>query len=307
MNVKDYEGELGFLYARLGDGQTEAGALCPSCKGGSSKERTLSVTRRGSLLLYKCHRASCTFNGGFRIGRTPGAGEREYRPRKSYPCVRTDPIDSELAEFLSTKYAIPREVVESSHLTVVSEGDQRFRGRLCFPLYGPDFKERGRVYRALEVGRQPKTITELKTADEVSMGWYRWKRRSDTLVLVEDCTSAIKLAPYVHSAALCGTNLSEGKVAEIKAQGYKHVYICLDNDATLAAIKLQLRWRHHIPGLLVHGLERDVKDMTTKELSKFLADLRGVDEYVTEQLVRNEHRESIAVGDDADSNEHYAG
>lgn len=278
MNVKEHEAELGFLYAGLGDGQTEAGALCPACKGGTSKERTLSVTRRGSLLLYKCHRASCPFNGAFTVGRLLGKGEREHRPRASYPSLGTYPLDKEHFELLATKFRITREMVENSNLTVVRGSDQRFSGRICIPIHGPDSKERGRVYRSFEPGQTPKTINELKSPDDPAFAWYKWLRRSRTLVLVEDQLSAIRLAPHCHSAALLGTNLSEAKVEEIKDGKYEHVYICLDNDATRVAICHQLRWRNTIPGLLIHGLGKDVKNMNTEELDRLLFDFKGVNE-----------------------------
>ena len=82
--------------------------------------------------------------------------------------------------------------------------------------------------------------------------------------------SAIKVARHHHSLALLGTNLSEAKVDEILTEGYRYVYLCLDNDATGEAIKLQLKWRNRLKGLYVLGLEKDIKNMNTEEFQNFL-------------------------------------
>lgn len=107
------------------------------------------------------------------------------------------------------------------------------------------------------------------------MSWYKWKRVSDILVLVEDQVSAIKLAPHYHAAALLGVNLSDAKVKEIKDQvpAYKYVYLCLDNDATRESIRTALHLRSTFPNLRVQGLEKDIKNMSNEELEVFLSRL----------------------------------
>lgn len=65
-------------------------------------------------------------------------------------------------------------------------------------------------------------------------------------------------------------NLSDEKVEEIKKEGYEKVVISLDNDATYEAIKLQLKYRRQIKGLVVAGLGSDIKDMTEDEFETYL-------------------------------------
>src|SRR5688572_16880029 len=63
-------------YADLGDGTTYAGQVCPACEGGATKEGSLSVTRRGDVLLWCCHRASCGYKGSNgQVGRTESTGK----------------------------------------------------------------------------------------------------------------------------------------------------------------------------------------------------------------------------------------
>lgn len=102
------------------------------------------------------------------------------------------------------------------------------------------------------------------------MAWYRFLRKSDTLVLVEDQVSAIKLAPYVDACALLGTHISDAKADEIKAQKYKQIFLSLDADAIDTAIKLQLKWRVKIPNLYILGIGQDIKDMSPEAFEEYL-------------------------------------
>lgn len=84
--------------------------------------------------------------------------------------------------------------------------------------------------------------------------------------------SAIKAAPYIHSVALLGTNLSETKLDEILEQEpkYNRIFLALDNDAVSEAIRTQLRWRNKVPKLYVLALQKDVKNMDEYEFQEFL-------------------------------------
>lgn len=106
--------------------------------------------------------------------------------------------------------------------------------------------------------------------DGVAMAWYKMLRRSDSLILVEDQVSAIRMAPHMHSAALLGTHINDDKAEEIRSGKYKTVIIALDNDATHEAIKLQLKWAGRIRGLFIRGLAKDIKDMNDDEFKDFL-------------------------------------
>lgn len=85
--------------------------------------------------------------------------------------------------------------------------------------------------------------------------------------------SAIKLASHMHTASLLGTELSAVKIAEIKTGKYERIYLALDKDATMQALKSQLRLRNELPNLLVVPLPKDVKDMDEHELTNLLRSL----------------------------------
>lgn len=111
----------------------------------------------------------------------------------------------------------------------------------------------------------------MRKPDDVTLAWYKMKRKSNTLILVEDQVSAIKLSPHCHAAALLGVMINDAKAEEIKAGGYDNVIISLDNDATHEAIKLQLKWRRKIKGLQVFGLGKDIKNMNKEEFDKYVS------------------------------------
>lgn len=269
MNPNDPVVKVVLDYADLADETTEAGQVCPACKGGTSEEGSLSVTRRGELLLYNCHRASCGFSGRVRAD---GTGSRiKLRPEEKdgRVSVTSTPLNPATTGFLAAKFGIGRETLDLAELRWTGEGRHNYGRRVGFPIVGPDSKRRGYSYRSYE-GSTPKALIELTSKEQPALSWYKFLRKSDILVLVEDQVSAIKLAPHVHSCALLGTHLSEAKVHEIKEQGYRRIYLCLDPDAVFTAIKMQLALRHSLPNMYVLGIECDIKNMDKGQFDAFL-------------------------------------
>lgn len=129
------------------------------------------------------------------------------------------------------------------------------------------------MYRRFEDGPGPKALTTLYNNDEVALAWYIFKRKSPDLVLVEDQISAIRMSPHMDSCALLSTNLSDGKIAEIKKRGYRRIILCLDKDATSQAIMYGLKYRSVLPNLEVRGLPCDIKDMDEEQFNHFLTRL----------------------------------
>lgn len=264
--------EVEFEYGRLADGETSEAEVCPSCKGGSSEEKSFRVSRGSGVLLYFCHRSSCTFRGRIGIsyeggGQGSGSGSTAKRVR-----VPTEAADPAALRILAERYGISEQTLESLGLRWCGKSSGYYAGRFCFPIIRPDSKESGANFRTLAQGVSPKSIIQLYDPESVSSSWVKLQRRSDYLVIVEDQISAYKIGAYYHSLALLGTNLNEAKVNEILEQKpeYEKVFLCLDNDATFHAIKLQLMWKSKIKGLNVIGLNnKDIKDMDEKEFEKF--------------------------------------
>lgn len=257
-------------FSDLADGHTAAGEMCPSCNGGDSRESSLSVTRSKNRLLFTCHRASCGFHGAADISGRYRPEVYSNKKEHRYPKVPAVGINEYMLRLIANKYGVPTKQLEAAGLQWSGDGDGFYNKRVVFPIYDFDGKERGRNYRSYIEKVKPKAVVELKSPDAIKASWYRWKKHSPTLVVVEDQMSAIKLAKHTHTLALLGTNLSDGVVEEIRKAGYKKVLLSLDNDATWNAIILQIRHKNDIPGLLVASLAKDIKDMDREDLEGYV-------------------------------------
>lgn len=104
--------------------------------------------------------------------------------------------------------------------------------------------------------------------------WYRKGRHtvksSDTLVVVEDIPSALRLVPYTDSVALLGTNLLRGLIEDIRRSRYERVWLALDNDAVTKAFHWVKRLQTELPQMNVMFLERDIKNMREPDLVKLM-------------------------------------
>lgn len=266
-----YKYEIEAEYSELGEGESRSGQVCPACKGGSSEETSLSVSRRDGLLLFNCFRSSCGFRGAIGISTAGGEKSSKSSSVRSRTCIPSMQLDQATAKLLASKYGISRETIRVAGLRWTGEGTSNYARRVSFPIFGPDSRERGTSYRSYE-GKQPKALIRFTSDDAVALSWYKFQRTSRLLVLVEDQVSAMKIAPFYHSAALLGTNLAENKVDEILAQNpkYDRIYLSLDSDAVYEAIKTQLYWRSRVPNLLVLGIQKDIKNMNDTEFKEYL-------------------------------------
>ncbi len=257
-------------YGYLAEGQSLTGQPCPSCDGGQSGDKDLSVSMKDGALLFFCHRASCQFQG--RIPMRGVIGGPVTKKQRPYPLIRSQLLDAATAKLLRAKYGVTSDALEFAGLRWTGDGDSIYSKRVAFPIYDPNHRERGLNYRSYVVNVSPKALVEMKSEEETKACWYKMKRKSPTLVVVEDQMSALKLAPHTHTLALLGTHISDAVLEEIVAGDYMAVYITLDPDATYEAIKLQLKFRNKIKGLLVATCPRDPKDLTEEELNAYVQD-----------------------------------
>lgn len=262
-------------HSDLHEGETRAGQMCPLCNGGPDGKATFSVSKRDGVLLFFCHRVSCPFRGT--TSRTSRAGEGDRQSRSSSPQYfpPTRELDEESYQLLSDRFGLTRESLGFAGVRRVEGARRNYTGRICFPIYGPDLRERGASYRTYEDGVEPKALVLMREG-QLKAGWYKFLRRCDTLVIVEDPVSAIKLAPHFHSLALFGTHISDQVADEVVAGRYKRVWLALDEDATKQSIRQVLRLRRRVGGIKVYPLSVDIKDMsdetfnhTVEELDKY--------------------------------------
>ena len=252
-------------YSYVQDGTTVAGELCPSCGGGQSGERTLSVTRNGSQLLWHCHRASCGFKGssGSRsvtLGSTSHAEPVSVRGVVGRDLQRTAiSIPDSAREYLSSELHIT-----NRHITKWNLGWDEQSSRLIQPVMDYHGNNLGCALRALD-GRQPKSLTH---TEQGAIAWHVNPTTSG-LIIVEDIFSAIRAADYLSSVALLSTHLNDDRIEAIKHSGLSPVYLALDGDVYPQVIRYCQRFRNQIRMVPVK-LSKDLKNHTPEELEEFM-------------------------------------
>lgn len=254
-------------FSNLSEGQTSAGNLCPVCNGGRSRERSLSVGRSNGLW-WRCHRASCGWKGGDSYAGTDLAGQDHDTVKERTALYKSIPIPAPLLAELCRKFTVDSETIRHAGWSYTDNYSVRhndgglsdYGPRVIMPIFGPAGETRGLLFRSYS-GHRKKAIIN-GTAGGEMMSWYRWRKYARTLCIVEDQPSAIRIAEAgVDSLSLCGTTLNIDRILEIREQGYKSVWIALDNDAFNTAVGFVNKFSRYLPSLRVKHLDMDFKDM----------------------------------------------
>lgn len=253
--------ELLLEYSDLADGETRGGQLCPLCKGGGSGEHSMSVSRSGNLLLWKCHRASCGWSGSSG-SRVHGQGKRTVVPTTKGVVGRIYHRDAErLPEDIAASLA-SRYYFDSRELSVL--GWDADVSRVVIPVFDVDGSVGGCVLRA-EDGRQPKALNYTEPG---IVGAF-FNESSDRCIIVEDLYSALRAKRYMNAVALLGTHLNEEKIEAISQLKCKEYILALDADAFNKTIKYVTQFRSQLP-MRPLRIGKDIKNMTPPELEELL-------------------------------------
>ena len=262
-------------------GDTSAIAICPYCLGGQTKERSFSVTRNSSGLLYICFRATCGQEGFIRTHGTA------YAPSKP----QAKKLRPYTGEFLHLERSDRRYFKERFGLSELVTFDFYYneQNNYVLPIFAPDGHSRGNVVRRPWDGAPRTNCARTKACtymheDGPLLSWYginqemveympgkvsRWP--VGVVVLVEDQISAMKVAQAGHvSAALLGCNLTADKVREIAQQVPIRVVIALDADATETAFTMARKWHAAFDSLRVAILKEDLKDSPEEDILTIL-------------------------------------
>ena len=262
-------------YSSLAEGERKSGQLCPMCSGGSGRERSFSVGRSNNYLAFICFRASCDFKGRIPLTGQPRSqsvhAANEPAPQRA---VIRSPIPAELEESLAVKYNVDVGMFDWAKWCYTR--DYKGAGpRVGMPILDPEGEIRGMNWRSY-TGARPKALIETVKQQQEQMCWYRGRRHGQVLVIVEDQPSALRVASQgIDALALCGTLLNLNRIYEIKNQGYKTVYLCLDEDATRQAIAHAVAYKARLPALRIMELSDDVKDMDAQDMELFIQEVSG--------------------------------
>lgn len=248
----------------LAEGETRAGQMCPACNGGNDGRRTLSVSRSNGILLWHCHRDSCTFSG--RWGGKSGKSSQGTKPARGMvgrTYVRTaSSLPEEVRDYLQERL-----LLTDRHIAKAQLGWNEQDNRLVQPIFTFSGENTGCALRALD-GREPKSKNH---TEQEAMAWYT-NRESDSLIIVEDIFSAIRASGYMNSVALLSTHLNDSRVEAIREAGFSEAFIALDRDAFSKSVQYATQFRSRLR-LIPVQLSRDIKDMTHEEADDLFAGL----------------------------------
>lgn len=223
--------------------------ICPKCGGGTTKEKSLSITMDDSgYLLWHCFRASCGFAGRrLAWGVVQGNGSApKKRPRGFTGELGMPPEDQ--SRYLWDKFGLKM------------PDNWRWApeyARLYVPILGPNGHYRGAILRNTTINVAPKTLTFKEAIYEPWMHWYLQERPA-AVVLVEDMFSAQKLQQSgVPAACLLGTHFGLDKVREVLSVTNSAI-LALDKDAYSKSLTYVVEYRHLL-NLTAWKLEKDLK------------------------------------------------
>lgn len=251
--------EIALLAEGLPIGASRGGNICPYCGGGQSKERSLSVTRTTTAVLFKCHRASCGAKGYVGSwGSTPVHSKPE--PKQELNLIA---LPKEKEVYLGERYGIRPEALEYFRVRYHEATDS-----IAYPNYSDSvyLNEIGVQLRNYET----KKIDSQWPRGEVG-GFYSYRGRgrlSNDIAIVEDPVSAIKLSEVLDTFCLFGTTLNEEKVCLLVNENYTRAFIHLDWDARAKSLKYKRDYGIFFKQFVPVFTFRDPKDTKLEELKE---------------------------------------
>jgi hypothetical protein len=242
--------------------------VCPECHGGSSRERSMNVTRtEDGATVYLCWRASCEARGA--VGGSPNrlaslvrTRERTYKTKDPEIAKRFQSLNGGLMTVGHPGWHISSKVLWE--FNVLWDPDT---SRYALPVYGPTGVIRGWILRSMQAARVPKTLAH-PILPEPQLGWNR--QRGTQVVVVEDIPSAIRLGEFgIRAVSLCGVHLTDEAIDEL-AEEAEDVVWALDRDAYAKACALDRAHRLHFNNSTAILLPCDFKDQTDAQVVECL-------------------------------------
>jgi hypothetical protein len=226
-------------------------------------ETSFKLTRVPAGLLYICFRASCGKSGLVTTDPLLPSGQR-YNPKFQPRFFTGDLIalSSALYEHYIEPYGITQEDVIDQGIKYAPD-----EGRIYYPLYDMYGYMFGETLKTVYPNTQPKSLHNFWSHTTPHLHFPLGQAVNQTLVLVEDVISAIKISNLTYCAALLGSHITEALVLYLKEHGVKEIIIMLDSDATGVAAGYVKKYQGVInTRLAVCPKGKDPKDLTLDEL-----------------------------------------
>jgi hypothetical protein len=257
--------QIKLLAVGLGAGESFSGLLCPSCNGGRTREKSLSITNKDGGLVWVCHRASCG-SAGAEVCAVPFRSPTV--PAITHARLYTGTIE-EIPDVIFEYYLAKYAGLNETSLRQSAGWSPEYQ-RTVWTVHSPAGIVRGYELRSHRLEDRYKTLQFRHQADQIWADHGRnIDRRGTYVVLVEDIISAtaVRAAGYP-CVSLMGTNLNMNKMIEI-LDNYEasQLLLCLDRDATGLAIRLADRYAL-FQEMEIRALDRDLKYLTSEQIRK---------------------------------------
>jgi hypothetical protein len=245
----------------------------PDCSRG--KDSCLIVTRTESGWKFYCHRCGAKGVRGL-DGLPPDKMKKWYEAKKNVP-KQTEKVVTLPRDFTLDLTKHPKAYAWLMTLGITDEQIRKFRigysryfDRLIFPVYmdGKLVFWQGRTFNPI-TKENPKWLSVRVPRDQDVFFIAGGDPLPNTIVLVEDILSAIKLSTVCHAVALLGVYIPDKLMWRVKKSGL-HAVIWLDQDKTDKSLWYCNRFRAAGIPTRVRSTTLDPKKYTTKQLKEIL-------------------------------------
>jgi len=256
-------------------GEQSQNIVCPFCKGGHTKEKSFSIKREPTGLLYHCYRATCGSRGFVPCVGGVFGGKAKERPPNPYtrPLRR---LHARERRFFMRKYQLRSSSIRDFCYATVDQ-------RVAMPIidvrgFRIGWNLRHYPELALEAKETSrKAITYWDNTNVPTLHFEAPRSLHTSLVLVEDQLSAKRVSIYQNAVALMGCNLTDQNVQHLLDLGVQDVYIALDGDAWEMAQKIKEKYLLFFRNFNVitwSDKNTDPKDMTEEALKQIFGELQ---------------------------------
>lgn len=226
--------------------------VCPMCGGGSTKEKSLSITlENDGTLKWNCFRAKCESSRGttFTYGNQL---EKAVKKKTHVFKGTTEALTDKAKVYIALKWGI-KEPPEHWYWT------DDYGGRIAMSIRSPMYVHRGWVLRAVNPNSKKKALTFVDEGEQ-GISWYKTQPQRGT-VIVEDIPSAVRASKYINAVALLGTGVGEDRALEIATHAPRPIIMALDQDATELSFKWAQKYKLLWEDVKVYPLKNDIKNM----------------------------------------------
>ena len=253
-------------------GETTRKPQCPRC----GRDKSFSITRSEDKIEYNCFRAVCECKGTIPLNGLDKSEVKNHKTTTFRPRYYHNPLfrlTEPLRGLIYDTWGVDKE-------TQIQNGFKWAKddGRLHIPVYNHLGEATGATSKILdrcelEPGA-PKSIIynhlDVPKLDFTSDTLYKSDYKDkESVILVEDKLSAIRVSKHIPCVSLSGVFLSE-EAAIVLASQYKNLIIALDADTWHTNKPLGTRLKElyglYFDEVINLYIERDFKDMSEEEL-----------------------------------------